>query len=237
VKQGGHDYLALRTCAEGEVLRATAVGGWECAAVPEGSAALLVRLDALEQEVERLRGQAGQPGPQGPAGLACRDLDEDGVQDAEEDVNGDGDPEGQGTVLCPLPPGEAYDIPLRCLLPQGVEGLLVAGRCISATHEAHASYRIMPVCMAPGQAAGACAALAAALGSSPRSVPSLAVQTELLGQGAILRAQSVQIRGPKGNSWSVASPRVSLSAWPVARKKCGSSGVPPTICRLPGPVS
>src|SRR5262249_11110695 len=46
-------------------------------------------------------------------------------------------PTGTGTLLRRLPPGEAYDIPLRCLLPQRAEGLLVAGRCISGTHEAH----------------------------------------------------------------------------------------------------
>ncbi|HKQ31347.1 MAG TPA: FAD-dependent oxidoreductase, partial [Burkholderiales bacterium] len=70
-------------------------------------------------------------------------------------------PKGSGTVLQRLPPGEAYDIPLRALLPVGVDGLLVAGRCISGTHEAHSSYRVMPVAMAVGQAAGVCAALAA----------------------------------------------------------------------------
>ena len=42
-------------------------------------------------------------------------------------------PKGSGTVLKRLPPGEAYDIPLRCLLPRGTERLLVAGRCISGT--------------------------------------------------------------------------------------------------------
>lgn len=70
-------------------------------------------------------------------------------------------PHGKGTILKRLPPGEAYDIPLRCLLPKGVEHLIVAGRCISGTHEAHSSYRVMPISMATGQAAGVCAALAA----------------------------------------------------------------------------
>ncbi|MGH7830508.1 MAG: FAD-dependent oxidoreductase, partial [Candidatus Binatia bacterium] len=100
-------------------------------------------------------------------------------------------PEGTGTLLKRLPPGEAYDIPLRCLLPQDVEGLLVAGRCISGTHEAHSSYRVMPVAMALGQAAGVCAALAAKCGKSPRTVPVAEVQRELLRQGANLRDISV----------------------------------------------
>jgi hypothetical protein len=95
-------------------------------------------------------------------------------------------PEGTGTLLKRLPPGEAYDIPLRCLLPRNVEGLIVAGRCISGTHEAHSSYRVMPVSMATGQAAGVCAALAARAHKPPRAVAAAAVQSELVRQGADL---------------------------------------------------
>ena len=95
-------------------------------------------------------------------------------------------PEGTGTTLKRIPPGEAYDIPLRCLLPQKVDRVLVAGRCISGTHEAHSSYRVMPVSMATGQAAGVCAALAVRSGKAPRSVPAGEVQSELLRQGADL---------------------------------------------------
>jgi hypothetical protein len=96
-------------------------------------------------------------------------------------------PAGTGTVLKRLPPGESYDIPLRCLHPQGAEGLIVAGRCISGTHEAHSSYRVMPIVMATGQAAGVCAALASRRGLQPRAVPAREVQYELLRQGASLR--------------------------------------------------
>ena len=96
-------------------------------------------------------------------------------------------PAGTGTVLRRLPPGEAYDIPLRCLHPQRAEGLLVAGRCISGTHEAHSSYRVMPIVMATGHAAGVCAALAARRGIAPRAVPAPDVQRELVRQGASLR--------------------------------------------------
>src|SRR5947199_865165 len=97
-------------------------------------------------------------------------------------------PEGRGTTLKRVPPGEAYDIPLRCLLPQNVERLIVAGRCISGTHEAHSSYRVMPVSMATGQAAGVCAALAARSGRRPREMPAVEVQRELARQGAHLGA-------------------------------------------------
>jgi hypothetical protein len=96
-------------------------------------------------------------------------------------------PTGSGTVLKRLPPGEAYDIPLRSLIPQKAQGLIVAGRCISGTHEAHSSYRVMPIVMATGQAAGVCAALAARGGMPIRDVPAREVQSELLRQGASLR--------------------------------------------------
>jgi hypothetical protein len=95
-------------------------------------------------------------------------------------------PTGRGTILRRLPPGKWYEVPLRCLLPQGVENLLVAGRCISGTHEAHSSYRVTPTAMATGQAAGVCAALASATGRTPRHIPASEVQQELRKQGAIL---------------------------------------------------
>jgi len=93
-----------------------------------------------------------------------------------------------------LPPGEAYDIPMRCLLPRSTEGLLVAGRCISGTHEAHSSYRVMPIVMATGQAAGMCGAIAARRGTMPREVPVSEVQRELARQGASLRSDLLRAR-------------------------------------------
>ncbi len=80
----------------------------------------------------------------------------------------------------------AYGIPYRCLLPRGVENLLVAGRCLSATHEALASARVMAQCMAMGEAAGTAAALAVRGGLSPRGVDPAALHEALLVQGAIL---------------------------------------------------
>lgn len=95
-------------------------------------------------------------------------------------------PKGKGTVMMRLPSGKAYDIPLRCLVPKQVEKLLVAGRCISGTHEACSSYRVIPVAMAVGQAAGVCAALSASARQTPRSLSHKVVQRELLRQGADL---------------------------------------------------
>lgn len=69
-------------------------------------------------------------------------------------------PDGTGTSHHYFAPGEYYTIPYRCLCPQKNENLLVAGRCISSTHEAQASYRIMPTVCAIGQAAGTGTAVA-----------------------------------------------------------------------------
>ncbi len=85
-----------------------------------------------------------------------------------------------------LPEGETYDIPFRCLLPRQVAGLLVAGRCLSADHDAHASVRSMGQCMAMGQAAGVAAALAAAGHCLPHEVPVGVLQDRLRALGAIL---------------------------------------------------
>ena len=101
-------------------------------------------------------------------------------------------PAGKGTILERVPPGEAYDIPLRCLIPQRVDNLVVAGRCISGTHVAHSSYRVMPTSMATGQAAGVCAALASRARCAVGEVPVTDVQDELLRQGADLGRLNVR---------------------------------------------
>jgi hypothetical protein len=98
-------------------------------------------------------------------------------------------PLGRGTFLKKIKAGSAYDIPLRCLMPLKVDDLLVAGRCISGTHMANASYRTMPICFATGQAAGVCAALAVKNRLKPRVTPASEVQKELLRQGAILKIE------------------------------------------------
>ncbi|XHH09438.1 MAG: FAD-dependent oxidoreductase [Candidatus Bathyarchaeia archaeon] len=100
-------------------------------------------------------------------------------------------PLGRGTFLKKIKAGSAYDIPLRCLVPLKVDNLLVAGRCISGTHIANASYRTMPICFATGQAAGVCAAMAIKNGLKPRNTPVSIVQQELLRQGAILELKKI----------------------------------------------
>ncbi len=66
------------------------------------------------------------------------------------------------------PAGLNYDVPYRCLLPRDVEGLLVAGRCVSADYPAENSLRLLAPCFATGQAAGVAAALAAQHSVTPR---------------------------------------------------------------------
>lgn len=85
-----------------------------------------------------------------------------------------------------LPEGKAYDIPFRCLLPREVEGLVVAGRCLSADQDAHASVRNMAQCMAMGQAAGAAAALAVQHETVPGDVNIPELQDVIRSLGGIL---------------------------------------------------
>jgi hypothetical protein len=94
-------------------------------------------------------------------------------------------PSGTGTVLEPLAEGDYYGIPYRSLLPLNVDNLLVAGRPISSTHEAHSSLRIMPTCTAMGQAAGTAAALAIKDEVLPYQVDAMKLRTQLRIDGAI----------------------------------------------------
>jgi len=95
-------------------------------------------------------------------------------------------PAGAGTVLKHLEPGTSYDIPYRSLIPLKINKLLIAGRCISSTHEAQSAIRIMPICTAIGHAAGVAAAMAARRDTVPRELSIADLQRELLKQGANL---------------------------------------------------
>jgi FAD dependent oxidoreductase len=93
---------------------------------------------------------------------------------------------GQDTKWQYLPDGSCVGIPFRSLIPLGLENVLVAGRCFSATHDAHASVRSMAQCMAMGQAAGTAAALCVAQKQSPRELSVAMLQQRLRESGAIL---------------------------------------------------
>jgi hypothetical protein len=79
-----------------------------------------------------------------------------------------------------------YDIPYRCLVPQKTDNLLVVGRCISGTHVAHSSYRVMNIAMPIGQAGGVAAALAARQMVPPRKLDVKLVQKKLQEMGVVL---------------------------------------------------
>jgi hypothetical protein len=85
-----------------------------------------------------------------------------------------------------LAPGLSYGIPYRCLIPGKIDNLLVAGRCFSASHEALASARMMPSCMAMGQAAGTAAAMAVSQSILPRQVDSAQLRASLADQGVLV---------------------------------------------------
>ena len=93
---------------------------------------------------------------------------------------------GADTKWAYLPDGQAVGIPYRALVPREIDNVLVAGRCFSATHDAHASVRSMAQCMAMGQAAGTAAAMAVDRDVGAADVPVGALRDRLRGDGAIL---------------------------------------------------
>jgi hypothetical protein len=94
------------------------------------------------------------------------------------------DAHGTGIRLA-MPPAP-FEIPMRCLIPEDVDGLIVTGRAISATREANGGARHMATAMALGQAAGTMAAIAARAQLSTRSLPADLVRQELRAAGAAL---------------------------------------------------
>ena len=96
-------------------------------------------------------------------------------------------PAGTGTATQRLAPGASYEIPYRCLVPLFADDLLVAGRCISTTHEALASTRLTPTVMTLGQAAGTAAAISVAGGVSPRDIVTDRLRERLIADGVDLR--------------------------------------------------
>ncbi len=84
--------------------------------------------------------------------------------------------------------GNSFDIPLRCLLPKALKGVLVAGRCLSATHEAMGAARVMSGCMCMGQACGIVAAWAARHQCDPGDISNETLRSALLACGVFLKA-------------------------------------------------
>jgi hypothetical protein len=97
-------------------------------------------------------------------------------------------PDGQGVLHELVVKDDWFEVPLRAVVVKGFTNLLVAGRCLSATHEAQGAIREMPTCMVTGQGAGVAAALAA-----ERATPVRGLQTQMLQRA--LTSQGVWLRG------------------------------------------
>jgi hypothetical protein len=98
-------------------------------------------------------------------------------------------PSGAGLITSEAP-DDWYEIPFRCQLPRTLANVIVAGRCISATHEGHASTRLTPTCFAMGEAAGLAAALCTTKSTSKNQQPR-DLDFSLLGQS--LRTQGALV--------------------------------------------
>ena len=88
--------------------------------------------------------------------------------------------------------GFCYQIPYRILVPETLDNLLVAGRCVSCDHEALGSIRVMPQCGVTGQAAGVASVLSLRTDAAPRSVDVAALQNELRVQECIVSDDDVE---------------------------------------------
>ncbi len=110
---------------------------------------------------------------------------EDGIALGNYDIDIH-NPAGSGTSHYYFKAGEYYSIPYRSLLPKEFDNLLVAGRCISATHEAQASVRIMPICACMGEAAGLAIAVAKQTNTNTHTLDTNILREKLKSNGAIL---------------------------------------------------
>ncbi|MBQ2942439.1 MAG: FAD-dependent oxidoreductase [Clostridia bacterium] len=93
---------------------------------------------------------------------------------------GGGQAEGRSKMAKP------YDIRYGALLPVGIRNLILSGRCISGTHRAHASYRVMAICMATGEAAGIAAALSIKENVTLKELGAEKVREALTKKGVVL---------------------------------------------------
>jgi hypothetical protein len=95
-------------------------------------------------------------------------------------------PAGTGTDLRYLKKGEYYKIPYRCLVPNKVDNLIIASRCISSTHEAHSSLRVMPIVWGIGEAGGTAASMCIKKKHTPAEVNTNDLIAKLEEQGAFV---------------------------------------------------
>jgi hypothetical protein len=113
-------------------------------------------------------------------------VSDDAILVASNSVDVHGRLSDNSTEYITVQNGRWYGVPYRTLVPQLVENLLVAGRALSATSDAAGAVRVMPPCMAMGQAAGTAAAIAVRDGVDAAQVPAERVKRALDESGAII---------------------------------------------------
>lgn len=99
---------------------------------------------------------------------------------------------GMDATVWQPPKGFKYHIPYRVLIPRKAENLLTAGRCISCTHVALGSIRVMVQCIGMGEAAGTAAALSLKTDVPPRQLDIATLQDQLHNQNCILNEQDIE---------------------------------------------
>ena len=117
--------------------------------------------------------------------LTCQ-VPEDSILLASNSVDVHGRTGAMGTEYKTISGGNWYGVPYRSILPQGVDNLLIPGRCLSATSDAAGAVRVMPPCMAMGEAAGVAAALAAKGGTTPKRLEAGDLLAQLKKQNVFL---------------------------------------------------
>ena len=116
--------------------------------------------------------------------VTCKDFEDTiAVGNYEIDIH---NPEGSGTFIHYFKEGEIYKIPYRSLCPNEYVNLLVAGRCLSATHEAHSAVRIMPICACMGQATGTAVAICKKTNTNTHTIDINLLRKTLKDNGATL---------------------------------------------------
>ena len=108
---------------------------------------------------------------------------------------------GMDATVWNPPVGFKYHIPYRILLPQGADNLLTAGRCVSCTHIALGSIRVMVPCIGMGEAAGTAAALSLKNGVTPRDLDVAELQEQLRTQGGILSEDDIKAVAESRGKW------------------------------------
>lgn len=103
------------------------------------------------------------------------------------DIHSSNSNEQNGLVV----PRQEYNIPFRCLVPQGSVNLVTAGRCLSADGPGFGSVRVMATCMAMGQGAGTAAALSCKHGYSMSAMNFEQLRETLIQQGAVVDFDNV----------------------------------------------